>query len=272
MSYEIDLPDDVTDQDEERTDHHQDTDRDHPRDGRTPGHAPSPGRGGGHGHGKDCGCGGHGQGDGNGHGNDCGCGGHDDAGPHAGGGTESVEDTLEEAVGLSIPAEYIGAFVAEVFEDAERDTSWTDVEDAFVDPSARAAWDDLESGEQAVEILDAATRYDERAIEHLESIPLDVAPQDDPDGLEEALRCRRNADMFRDGLAAAYGDGVLEDADLVTAVEQSTFDADRIAARESALEDVDAVHDVDFRPYGGQFFDTERGPDPDVDHDVSETW
>lgn len=202
---------------------------------------------------------------------DCGCSG-DDLGHHAGGDGDPLEATLEEAVGVSIPEEHVGAFVAEAFEDAERDTTWADVVDAFVDPSARAAWDDLEPVAQATEILDAATRYDERATERLESITLDTGRLEDLDGLEEALRCRRNADTFRDGVAAGYAAGVLDDADLVAAVEASTFDTDRIAARESALEDVDAVHDVDFRPYGGQFFDADRGPDPDVDHDASETW
>lgn len=242
MPYDIDLPDDVADTDEYSIIDQDDSQGTQPdRQGR-------------------------------GHGDDCECGGHDDARHSPAGGDEAMQETLEEAVGISIPAEHVGAFVAEAFEDAERDTTWPDVVAAFVDPSARGAWDDLDASEQVVEILDAASRYDDRAIEHFESIPLDTGERSDPDGLEEALRCRRNADMFRDGIAAAYGDGVLDDADLVTAVETSAFDTDRIADRENALENVDAVHDVDFRPYGGQFFDAEHGPDSDVDHDASETW
>ncbi len=189
--------------------------------------------------------------------------------------TDSPATELGDAIGVSIPDEHVGAFVAEAFEDAERDTAWDDVVDAFVDPGVRDAWSELSAREQVVEVLDAAARFDERAAETLESVPLD-ATADDVDGedvdVAEALRCRRTADQFRDGVASAYAAGRVDDDALVQAVQTSAFDTELLARRESALETVSDVHDVDFRPYGGQLFDAEDGPDPDVDHDATETW
>ncbi|WP_193570769.1 hypothetical protein [Halorubellus sp. JP-L1] len=184
----------------------------------------------------------------------------------------SAGETLEDAVGVAIPDEHVGAFVAEAFEDAERDTTWADVVDAFVPPSAREAWNDLSTRDQATAVLDRAAGYDDDAIAAFESIPRSFGGDLDPEALDEALRCRRNADQFRDGVADAYGDGVLDDDALVGAVEDSAFDNELVARRERLLEEVDEYYDVDFRPYGGQLFDAEEGPDPDVDHDANATW
>lgn len=194
---------------------------------------------------------------------------HDDG---AGDEERSPAEELGDAIGVSIPDEHVGAFVAEAFEDAERDTDWSDVVEAFVGPDARDAWAELRAREQVLEVLDAAARYDERAAALLDDVPLDARADAADDDVAEALRCRRTADQFRDGVAAAYGSGHVGDEALVDAVEASAFDTDLIARRESALETVADVHDVDFRPYGGQLFDAEESPEPEVDHDASETW
>lgn len=189
-----------------------------------------------------------------------------------GDGTESAGETLEDAVGVAVPDEHVGAFVAEAFEDAERDTVWADVVDAFVPESARAEWADLSAHERATAVLDRAARYDEAAIEAFSEIPCRIGGDLDRETLNEALRCRRNADQFRDGLADAYGNGIVDDDVLVHAVETSAFDNELVAERERLLEEVDEYYDVDFRPYGGQLFDADEGPDPDVDHDANATW
>lgn len=168
---------------------------------------------------------------------------------------------LREAVGLEIPEEHVGAFVAEVFEDPERDTSWREVVDAMVAPGARDAWDALDPREQAVEVLDQAARYDRMAIEQLSAISTDGSadPEDVESRFAEARRCRNNADTFRDGVAAAYASGRLDDEDLVAAIETVSFDTGRIAERESALERVATHFELDYQPYGGTLIQDEEG-------------
>jgi len=159
----------------------------------------------------------------------------------------------DDPVGIEIPDEHVGPFVAEVFEDAERDTDWTTVVEELVAPSARAAWDDLSASEQVAEVLAAAADYDENAVETLAAIPTDGSM--DPGAIEErfgeARRCRRNADTFRDGVATAYADGHVDEDGLVAAIESVGFDTDTIAERESELERVANHYDLDFQPYGG---------------------
>lgn len=180
-------------------------------------------------------------------------GGADGGGDGTAGGDGATDDGgsgLEEALGVPVPDEHVGAFVAETFEDAERDTTWEQVVDAMVAPEARDAWAALTPREQAVEVLGMADEYDRRAVEHLESVPLEVSADPEPD-LAEARRLRRNADVFRDGVAAAYAEGHVDDEGLVAAVEESAFDTARVARREELMEQVAKVHDVEFRPYGG---------------------
>lgn len=119
-------------------------------------------------------------------------------------------------------------------------------------------------------MLSTAADYDRTAAEKLGAIPLDAERPDVHADVQAALRCRRNADAFRNGVAAAYADGRLDDDALVSAVEDSDFDPGIIAERESALERVADVYDVQYRPYGGTLMDTDDGPDPEVDH--PETW
>lgn len=159
----------------------------------------------------------------------------------------------ESPLGIEIPADHVGAFVAEVFEDAERDTGWEDVVDAMVAPSAREDWASLEPGQQAVEVLRWARSYDEQAIEALESVPTDgtADPGDVEERFGEARRCRTNADTFRDGIAAAYADGRLDDEALIDAVETVGFDTEVVAEREQELERVANHFELDYQPYGG---------------------
>jgi len=201
-------------------------------------------------------------------------GGIDQRASASGDGGEDPTDRLADAFGVTVPEEHVGAFVAEAFEDAERDTDWGDVVDEFVPEEARDAWAELRPRDRAQAVLDAAASFDEEATETLEAVPLDASADRGAveAQVEEALRLRRNADTFRDGVAAAYADGRLDDDALVAAVADSGFADDAVARRESALETVADVHDVDFRPYGGRLFDADEGPDPDVDHDASETW
>lgn len=158
-----------------------------------------------------------------------------------------------ESLALSIPDEHAGAFVAEVFEDAERSTTWEETVDALVAPSARDAWEALSPRERVVEVLRKAHEFDERAVERLEDVPLsgDVASPETRETFEEALRLRRNADVLRDGIADAYAGDVIDGDDLEAAVGAAGFDTGTIARREDALETVASVYDLDFRPYGG---------------------
>lgn len=168
-----------------------------------------------------------------------------------------------ESIGLSIPDDHVGSFVAEVFEDPERSTSWSAAVDAMVPDDARLGWDRLSAAEQAKEMLDMATDYDERAIDQLDAIPIggDEAAADVRDRFDEAARCRRNADMLRNAIANAYADGVLDDDALVAVVEANDFDTTRIARREQLLESVAEAHGFDFRPYGGTLVHEDDGDD-----------
>lgn len=160
--------------------------------------------------------------------------------------------TNDGPVGLPVPDEYVGAFVAEVFEDVERSTTWEEAVDALVAAAARSAWDGLSPVEQVVAMLDAADGFDERGVETLEAIPLDG--QDGAsvrDEYEEARRFRRNADMLRNGVADAYSSGHVDDDQLIQAVERHGFESDTIARREELLESIAETHGLEFRPYGG---------------------
>jgi len=178
----------------------------------------------------------------------------------------------EDAVGMEIPDDHVGPFVAEVFEDAERDTDWADVVGELVAPDARDAWDALDPGEQVVEVLRAADDYDRSAIEALSSIPTDGSA--DAGTVEErfgeARRCRRNADTFRDGVADAYAAGYVDGESLVGAIETVGFDTDTIAEREQELERVANHFELDFQPYGGTLIE---GDDRIGDQQTApETW
>lgn len=177
---------------------------------------------------------------------------------------------LDQSLGVTIPEDHVGAFVAEAFEDPERSTTWEDVVGSLVAPDARPAWEELSAREQAVEVLAKADEYDERAVEHLDAVPLNADREAVVGDVEEALRCRRNADAFRDGLAAAYADGHLDDDALVGALEDVGFDTETLAEREDLLEQVDDAYGLEYRPYGGTLMDADGGPSPEVDH--PETW
>jgi len=180
----------------------------------------------------------------------------------------------DEAVGVPVPDDHVGAFVAQAFEDPERSTEWGDVVSAMIAPSARDAWESLSPVEQAVEVLRKAAEYDRRATDALERVPTNAGTADPEirQAFDDAKRLRRNADTFRDGIAAAYRDGRLDDDTLVEAVERAEFDTGVIAEREDALERVTSVYDLDYRPYGGTMFDTEENDHPDRDSDIPETF
>lgn len=160
---------------------------------------------------------------------------------------------LDEVVGITIPDEHVGAFVAEVFEDAERSTTWHRVVDALVAPTARDAWDELAAVERTAEVLRSADRFDRHAAELLAGIDVtaDALEGDVRETFDEATRLRRNADAFRDGVADAYAEGLLDDEQLVAAVEAVGFDTETIARREDELERVTSAYDFEYRPYGG---------------------
>lgn len=188
-------------------------------------------------------------------------------------GESDGESTIEEAVGMAVPDEHVGAFVAEVFEDAERSTEWEDVVGSMVAPDARDAWEALTPTEQIEAVLEMADSYDERAADILAEIDVDG---DDPDRetrdrFDEAMRLRRNADAFRDGVAAAYGAGRFDDEALVAAIEAIGFDTETIARREDELDRVASVYDFDYKPYGGTLIQ-ERGDEPSPDPDIPETF
>jgi tagatose-1,6-bisphosphate aldolase non-catalytic subunit AgaZ/GatZ len=183
---------------------------------------------------------------------------------------ESTTNRLEEAVGMPIPDEHVGAFVAEVFEDAERSTDWEDIVDAMVAPAAREAWTGLSPSEQVSEVLEMANCYDREAVELLASIDVDGSAETQRETFDEAMRLRRNADTFRDGVAAAYASGHVDADQLVCAVEESDFDTDGIARREDELERVTAVFDYNFKPYGGTL--VQEDDEPNVDPEIPETF
>ncbi|WP_226006364.1 hypothetical protein [Natrinema salinisoli] len=188
--------------------------------------------------------------------------------PDAGCTTDSsaAGSTIEESLGVTIPDDHVGAFVAQAFEDVERSTEWTEAVDAVVAEDARSAWQSLTPKKQVVELLTMADGFDERATELLEGIPLDRGGLDDNmrEQFDEATRLRRNADVLRDGIAAGYAEGRVSDDELVDAVEAFEFDTATIAEREDALETVANTYDLDYRPYGGTLM-TEREPDEDAD-------
>lgn len=189
---------------------------------------------------------------------------------HASDGEGTARSSAESSLGVRIPADHVGAFVAQALEDPERTTAWADVVDAMVSPAARDAWDDLGVVERAAEVLSKASEYDRRAIERFEAVPPDADPAAVRDDLEEGLRCRRNADRFRDAVAAAYGEGRLDDDEIVAALETASFDTASIAEREDRLERLDGAFDLEYRPYGGTLMDEDDGPDAAIDHE--ETW
>lgn len=174
----------------------------------------------------------------------------------------------EEAVGMEIPDDYVGAFVAEVFEDAERATSWDDVVDSMVAPEARDTWESLTPVEQVIEVLKMADGYDERAADLLADVEIDGSVPDEAtlSAFEEATRLRNNADAFRNGIATAYDEGHVDDDGLVEAVESFGFDTETIARREDELERVTSAYDLDYRPYGGTLVQERDGPttDPEI--------
>ncbi|MFC7136185.1 hypothetical protein ACFQRB_05665 [Halobaculum litoreum] len=172
--------------------------------------------------------------------------------------------TPDRSVGVSVPEDHVGAFVAQAFEDPERSTTWTEVVSEVVAAEARDAWDALSPAEQVQELLAVADDYDERAVEALEAVPLDgVEPTDEVDDLfEEATRCRRNADRIRDGVAAAYTEDRIEADRLADAVEAYGFDTGTVAEREDLVEAVTEAYDYDVRPYGGVLMEAD---DSDAD-------
>lgn len=183
---------------------------------------------------------------------------------------ETDTTASEPSLGIPIPDDHVGAFVAQALEDPERSTDWDDVVDALVAPSARDAWDRLSPVEQATEVLSKAAEFDRRAIEQFDAVPLNAERTAVQADIDEGLRCRRNADTFRDGVAAAYDSGRLDDDDIVEALSEAAFETDLIAKREDLLERLDGAFDIEFRPYGGTLMDDDDGPEPDTDH--GETW
>ncbi|NEU55535.1 aldehyde dehydrogenase [Halorussus sp. MSC15.2] len=109
-----------------------------------------------------------------------------------------------ESLGVSIPDEHVGAFVAEVFEDVERKTTWNQIVSSLVAEDARDEWEALTPSEQVAAVLSTATDYDERATDRLAGIPTDRGKPTPEirEEFDEAMRCRGNADTFRDGVAA----------------------------------------------------------------------
>lgn len=183
-----------------------------------------------------------------------------------------------ESLGFPIPGNHVGAFVAEVFEDPERSTSWATAVDATIPDDARNEWERLTPGEQAGEMLRMAINYDEQAIEDLAAIPVESAagPDDVREQFDEATRCRRNADMLRNAIADAYADELLDADALVTAVEAKDFDTTRVARREQLVESVAEAHEFDFRPYGGTLIHKDDEGEENADHKgdagLPETW
>jgi len=189
--------------------------------------------------------------------------------------TEAPTDgqSADSSLGVTIPDDHVGAFVAEALEDPERSTSWDEVVDAMVAPGALDDWRELSRVERAAAVLEKATEYDRLAADRFDAVPLDADENAVRADVDEGLRCRGNADAFRDGVAAAYADGLLDDDDLVAALESAEFETAAIERREELLERIDGVYDVEFSPYGGTLMDTEDGgDDSNAETDRSETW
>lgn len=185
---------------------------------------------------------------------------------------ENEAEVAEESVGVSVPEDHVGAFVAQAFEDPERSTTWSEVVQEAIAPSAREAWDRLEPREQVSELLAMADEFDERAVDLLSKIPTDrTAPSERIDELfAEARRCRRNADRLRDGIADAYAEGRIGGNELATAVDSSGFETGTIAEREALIEEVTDVYDYDFRPYGGTLMQEDNPPSRN--EEATELW
>ncbi|MFB6195747.1 MAG: hypothetical protein ABEI80_06220 [Haloplanus sp.] len=190
---------------------------------------------------------------------------HDGPDGSSDGSERSDAETPGESLGVPVPDDHVAAFVAEAFEDAERNTEWQEVVEATVADDARDAWDDLSDREQAAELLRMAAEFDRRAVERLSDVPLDRAELTGAarDRFDDAMRCRRNADRIRDGVADGFASGRLTDDDLVAAVEAADFDTAVIAEREDRLEAVAGAYEVDFRPYGGTLMDEDDGGVPE---------
>lgn len=178
--------------------------------------------------------------------------------------TDGLEDS---SIGVTVPDDHVAAFVAEVFEDPERSTTWEDVIEEAIAPAAREAWDELSPGKQVCELLAMADDYDERAVDKLAAIPTDSGePTDRVDELfAEAQRCRRNADRIRDAIADAYARDYVADDELVEAVETYGFDTTAITEREQLMETVTDLYEYDFRPYGGTLM-TDDGANSDAEN------
>jgi len=184
---------------------------------------------------------------------------------------DDTETTASEpSLGIQIPDDHVGPFVAQALEDPERSTDWAAVVDELVAPSARDAWDRLSPAEQATEVLSKAAEFDRRAIARFEAVSLNAERTAVQADIDEGLRCRRNADTFRDGVAAAYESGRLDDDEIVEALAEADFETELIAKREDLLERLDGAFDIEFQPYGGTLMDDDDGPEPDTDH--GETW
>ncbi|MFB9826112.1 hypothetical protein [Halobaculum roseum] len=175
-----------------------------------------------------------------------------------------------ERLGIEVPDEHVAAFVAEAFEDPEREATWESVVDEFVPGDARDDWRDLSMRDRVVEVLVAADDYDARAVDLLDEVPLDR--EEPTDGIEatfeEAMRLRRNADTFRSAIADAHAAGRIDDDGLVDAVEGYGFETDAIAEREDLVEAVAERYGFGFRPYGGTLMDT----DHPEDRETGEVW
>ncbi len=168
-------------------------------------------------------------------------------------------------IGVPVPEEYMGAFVAEVFEDPERTTTWREAVAALVAPADRDAWEALSPIEQVIVVLDTAAEYDQTALRRFEEIPDDGYASEETirETYEEAKRNRRNADMLRNAVADAYSRDVIDDNALVEAVDRHGFDSETIAAREQQLESVADAYGLEFRPYGGTLIEPAEEKDPD---------
>lgn len=186
--------------------------------------------------------------------------------------TDAVDPagTAGERLGIEVPEDHVAAFVAEAFEDPERDASWESVVEEFVPSGAREDWRDLSMHERVSEVLAAADDYDARAVDLLDEVPLDR--EEPTDGIEatfeEAMRLRRNADTFRSAIADAHAAGRIDDDGLVAAVEGYGFETETIAEREDLVEAVAERYGFGFRPYGGTLMDTD---DPE-DRETGEVW
>ncbi|WP_435064347.1 hypothetical protein [Halobaculum sp. EA56] len=194
----------------------------------------------------------------------------DESGSEAGAAAGDAAPGAGERLGIEVPDEHVAAFVAEAFEDPERDVTWEEVVEEFVPAGARDDWRELSMRERVVEVLAAADGYDARAVDLLDGVPLDREEATDAveETFEEAMRLRRNADTFRSGIADAHAAGRIDDDGLVAAVEGYGYETETIAEREDLVEAVAERYGLGFRPYGGTLMDTD---DPE-DRETGEVW